>query len=281
MPFGVFFAALFLIAASAWCAIGPAAAGSYMDPLLVRGGAALAVLSVAAALLTRRVWARVAGIVCCVGLAAVVVTAAAGGVTGMLVLCGSIVAAVLLIVPATGKSPVDDTRPARRGGLLLGAGAAGLLLAGTGVLLGGGAPDGRGARDSALPAASLAKRIYWSDFGKGLEKARQADKPMLVAFVTNWCGYCRKMDRTTWKDPSVVRETSGVVTVRVDADETRERGGFSGAELAARYGVSGYPAMLLIDTQGRVLARTGGYQTAAQLLGWLDDALRRDGAGRL
>jgi thioredoxin-related protein len=68
-----------------------------------------------------------------------------------------------------------------------------------------------------------------------------------------------------------------VVAVRVDAEESRERNGHSGARLAGQYGVEGFPTILLLDGGGQVISRTSGYQEPRQLLGWLEDAFRRVG----
>ncbi len=98
---------------------------------------------------------------------------------------------------------------------------------------------------------------------------------MLVTFVADWCGYCKKMARETWTHPSVVERANAFVPVEVDIDETREVNGFSGAGLAGRYRVSGTPTTMLVDGDGRVLAEAGGFLSPRQLLPWLEDALSR------
>jgi protein-disulfide isomerase-like protein with CxxC motif len=80
------------------------------------------------------------------------------------------------------------------------------------------------------------------------------------------------MDQTTWKHPSVLERMDEVVPVRIDAEEQEPRGDYSGAELAARYQVNGFPTMLLLDVDGRVVARTGGYLVPRDLLSWIEDS---------
>ena len=135
-------------------------------------------------------------------------------------------------------------------------------------------------RTASLTSPALAGRVLWTDFGSGLDRARDEGKPMLVNFEVDWCGYCRKMARTTWKHPGVIERLGDLVNVRVNAEETVERNGFTGQELAARYGVTGFPTLMLVDADGRVLNTTGGYQEPRQLLTWIEDSLKRPGRSR-
>ena len=114
--------------------------------------------------------------------------------------------------------------------------------------------------------------------GEGVQIARDAGKPVLATFVTDWCPYCSKMGKKAWRSADVLDLLDDVVTVRVDAEEQRERNGYVGIELARRYGVRGYPAQLLLDADGLVLARYDGYQEPGQLLSWLERALGPAGA---
>ena len=96
------------------------------------------------------------------------------------------------------------------------------------------------ASDAARPTggAARATRVDWTDFGAALSRARTEDKPILVAFVTGWCGYCRKMDQTTWRDASVIDRLADVIAAKVDAEDPSQKNGYSGTALAERYGAA-------------------------------------------
>ena len=81
------------------------------------------------------------------------------------------------------------------------------------------------------------------------------------------------MARSTWRAAAVAERLEELVTVKVDAEGDRPTGGFTGRQLAERYGVSGYPAQLLLSPDGAVVARHDGYQTARQLLDWVARSL--------
>lgn len=258
MPFGSIYAALFFAVLALWllfATIFPAAA----PVTAIRLFAAPAALALAIALMMRRSWARWAGVAMAAVLAGMELWLAgqAESVSCYVMLFGSVAAAVLLAVPATGRIAGGGRAPrlGRALALTVVVGMAGLL----GSLFWAAARPG----PSRQPIAYPAQRMAWSELGSGLERARAEGKPMVVFFFTTWCGYCKKMDRETWKDPAVIDEISrNFIAARVDV----ERAG----ELSAPFGIETYPTIVMLDGGGREVTRAVGYRTPRELLRWLD-----------
>ena len=232
-------------------------------------------LSLAVTLLSTRGWGRWAGVagavlMGAVGFRRVVVDA---GVLDHLILLGSIIAGLLLVLPQTGRLAEDRANPASSAVWLKLSTAVGFVGLVASVWIVTPFASSPAPTRGALPASAVSQRLTWKDFGTGIEQARSEGRPLLAVFVTDWCPYCTKMDRKTWRASSVVQRMAGLVPVKVDAEDTQERNGFRGAELAARFGVQGFPSMVLLDPSGRQMAQTSGYLTPRQLLSWLDDHL--------
>ena len=93
--------------------------------------------------------------------------------------------------------------------------------------------------------------IDWrKDFGSAIAEARVSDKPLLLVFSASWCPPCIVMKHEVWSDSEVSEVVkNGFVPLYIDVDDKRD------AAIAARYGIRGIPAVLIIDANGDVLRR--------------------------
>ncbi len=92
------------------------------------------------------------------------------------------------------------------------------------------------------------------EFHRDVAAARRTGKPerpVVIFFGAAWCGWCRKMAADTLIDPKVAAIADQFNWVKIDVDKQ--------PELAARYGVEGVPAIVVLDTQGRILGSRGGF----------------------
>lgn len=98
-------------------------------------------------------------------------------------------------------------------------------------------------------------------FKEVLEKAKKEDKSVFIDFYTDWCGPCKKLNSTTFKDPQVgALLNSQFINHKVNAEKGE------GVELAKKYEISGYPTMFFLDSDGRPIKRIVGYRDPNRLL---------------
>jgi thiol:disulfide interchange protein len=97
------------------------------------------------------------------------------------------------------------------------------------------------------------------DFPQALDRARSGGQIVMVDVYTDWCGWCKKLDRETYADRRVQEALRGFVPIRVDA----EKGGRSVAET---YGVDGFPTILFVAPDGRVVRKVQGFVDADEML---------------
>lgn len=108
--------------------------------------------------------------------------------------------------------------------------------------------------------------VYHSTAALPTAQTPRADgKPTLVWFSGTWCEYCEQMEPFAHETASQFNGRVAFVEKSVDDDR--------GA--AAAYGVRGTPTFVLIDANGRELARFGFQSTAAAFAKAIESSLAR------
>lgn len=93
------------------------------------------------------------------------------------------------------------------------------------------------------------------------QQAARKKQPYFIDFYTSWCGYCKKLDQTTFKDPEVIKFIdNNYIPFKSNAE------GSEGKALAQKYGVSGFPTMIFFDPDGNVIGKIVGYVDASTFI---------------
>jgi thiol-disulfide isomerase/thioredoxin len=123
------------------------------------------------------------------------------------------------------------------------------------------APDDMLAAERSRPRTKAP--FAWSHrFDEAISSAKSSGKKVFVDFETTWCGPCKSMDEWIWTDADVAaRLNAGYVGVKLDGDIEKD--------LVKRFGVVGYPTMLVLDASGKVLQKIEGYQSSAEMIAHL------------
>jgi len=88
------------------------------------------------------------------------------------------------------------------------------------------------------------------DLESGLNAAAVSDKLVLADLSAIWCSSCRTFDRKVLADEEVralIDESFIFVRVEYESDE--------GKLFRERYGVNGFPKLLVIDAEGNLIAQ--------------------------
>ena len=109
--------------------------------------------------------------------------------------------------------------------------------------------------------ATNSQALNWtSDLKKGLNEAKSSNKLVLADVYTDWCGWCKTLDRTTFVDPDFVKYASAnFVCVRCNAEDNGE-----GTKAAQENKVTGFPTALVYDGDGKVIGRVYGFKNAKE-----------------
>lgn len=132
------------------------------------------------------------------------------------------------------------------------------------------------------PAADGIKWLTWEQMQ---QQQKVQPRKVFVDVYTDWCGWCKRMDATTFTNPEVVKYINeNYYAIKFDA-ETHDKINFNGKEfgfvasgyrgynqLAAEIlrGQLSYPTSVYLDEKMEVIFPVPGYMDAKQLEGVLN-----------
>lgn len=109
------------------------------------------------------------------------------------------------------------------------------------------------------PVAGVSGGIAWQSHDKGINMAKEQKKKIFVYFHAQWCGYCRKMEASTFQDKTLIDYlNANFIAIKVDSDVEKK--------VADSYSVRGLPTCWFLKADGDKLSSMPGYIDGARLL---------------
>ena len=122
----------------------------------------------------------------------------------------------------------------------------------------------------------------WTDDCDAALARAAAEKKLVVADFSgsDWCGWCKKLDREVFgTDEFLAGATNKYVLLMVDSPSDKtllsEKAREQNPKLVKKYGVRGFPTVLVLDAKGEVVLETGYRKGGpAKYLAMLDEEIR-------
>lgn len=131
-----------------------------------------------------------------------------------------------------------------------------------------------------LTATTLFAGEGWlTDFKEAQEQAKQGNKPILLDFTgSDWCGWCVKLDKDTFSQPAFQEfAKEHLVLMEVDFPKSKSQSPETAAQnndLKDKFGVRGFPTLVLLGSDGKELAKRSGYLPGGPdaMIQWIKEA---------
>ena len=119
--------------------------------------------------------------------------------------------------------------------------------------------------------------IAWMTFEEAMVAVKKEKRKVLISVYTEWCGWCKHMDRTTFQDPNIIEYINEkFYPVKLDAEQKEEittpekvykyqkgdgkERGFHELAVALTMGRLTLPSTVFLDENFRVLQPIPGYK---------------------
>lgn len=131
------------------------------------------------------------------------------------------------------------------------------------------------------PNPSSNSKVQWMSFEEAVRKSENGEKrKIFIDVYTDWCGWCKKMDATTFSQPEIAEYlNTEYYAVKLDAerkDTVRVNGkayvfvpqgrrGYHELAAALLNGKMSYPTVVLLDEAFNMIQSIPGYRQAPEL----------------
>ncbi|MCX6286060.1 MAG: DUF255 domain-containing protein [Bacteroidetes bacterium] len=121
--------------------------------------------------------------------------------------------------------------------------------------------------------------VQWYSFADAYKLNKKKPKKMIVDVYTDWCGWCKKMDKETFQDPETAKymqkhfycvkldaetkDTIVIDSVKFVNKNLKARGGNNQLAVELLRGKMTYPSYVFINEKNQVLTVVPGYMNVA------------------
>lgn len=135
----------------------------------------------------------------------------------------------------------------------------------------------------AIFSISIASQeIKWVTFQEALDAQEISPKKIFIDSYTDWCGWCKKMDKDTFSNPDVaayMNEHYYAVKFNAEGNESvtykgkdydnpsyvPNKSGRNGShEISQVFGIKSFPTVLFLDEEANLITPIPGYKTVPQ-----------------
>lgn len=112
--------------------------------------------------------------------------------------------------------------------------------------------------------------FYQGSFEEALAEAKSQGKLIFVDAYAEWCGPCKQMAKTVFKEESVGDfYNQNFINMKIDMEKGE------GPTLAKTYRVTAYPTFFFIDEDGKIVASAKGGRKTKQFISLGENALKK------
>ncbi len=112
-------------------------------------------------------------------------------------------------------------------------------------------------------------KYFKGSFVEAILESKNQNKPILLDAYTDWCYWCKRLDKTTLSNNKVVSLLNdNFIVLKMNMEQGE------GPSVGLKYNVTGYPTMLFFNSNGEVINGIIGYASSAEFITEANKALK-------
>lgn len=140
-------------------------------------------------------------------------------------------------------------------------------------------PIAHGQAQTAAVEKSEVSPVKWMSFEQAIEKSKTEKRKIFIDVYTDWCGWCKVMDKNTFSEEKVAKILNEqFYPVKFDAEQTEDvvfngttfkfvpsgNKGYHQLAAALLNNQLSYPTVVFLDEEFRMIQPLAGYQKAPE-----------------
>ncbi len=129
----------------------------------------------------------------------------------------------------------------------------------------------------AIERPQSSSTVHWITFEEAVEKSKVTKRPIFIDVYTDWCGWCKVMDKNTFSDPAVAKLLNeNFYPVKFNAEQREEivfdnhtfkyveNGRYHQLAAALLNNKLSYPTVVFLDEDFKMIQPLPGYKKAPE-----------------
>lgn len=112
-------------------------------------------------------------------------------------------------------------------------------------------------------------KYFKGNFAEAMLESKNQNKPIFLDAYTDWCYWCKRLDKTTFNNSKVVSILNdNFIVLKMNMEKGE------GPAISLKYNVTGYPTMLFFNSNGEVINGIVGYTESAEFINEANKAMK-------
>lgn len=119
------------------------------------------------------------------------------------------------------------------------------------------------------------EKIEWLSLEEAYKRNQQEPRKIFIDVYTDWCGWCKKMDKDTFSQAEVAEYVNkNYYAVKLNAESSKAhqlgKGKLTEQQAAQQWGVRSLPTIVLMEEDFKTIVPVGGYKKPKDFLKMLE-----------